>query len=140
LKFFNDSGGFVMKKGSVLTMVMVGLSGALGGCGGNIGGDCTYVQTPGTATIVSVESSDGWCADAVVVTFDFVADDGAADVQTGTITIAAGDDPPLSWVEDEGLTEGSTHDMVREDIDKGTCSPLLYTLTNVDYDAALDAC
>ncbi len=120
---------------------------AVSGCDTITGGPCTYDDTPGTATIASVEDADpadNNCAnDPVEVVFDFAPDDpGAADLAaTGLrLTIAGGANPPLAWVEDEGLTEGSAHDVIRRDITRGTCTPVLYEFLNVDYDAGIAAC
>ena len=112
-----------------------------------VGGPCEYDDTPGTATIVSVQDADpagNNCAnDPVEVIFDFTPDDaGAADLAaTGWhLTISAGENPPRAWVEDEGLTEGSEHSAIRRDITQGTCTPILYEFTEVDYDAGVAAC
>ena len=130
-----------MKK-AILTIALMNLI----GCGVMpvSGGPCTYSETTGTATIVSVETAaegDG-CNDAVVVTFDFVPDDpSAVDLyETGTIFLFDGIDPPFSWIESEGLTEGTVHEMVRRDIDSGTCSPSLFLLSDVDYGVAEESC
>ncbi len=112
-----------------------------------VGGPCEYENTSGVATITSVEpaSTNGLnCTnDPVEVVFDFTPDD-AADAglaATGrTLTIGEGLNPPLSWVQAEGLTVGSQHTCIRRDITKGTCTPVLYRFPDVDTQAGLDAC
>jgi len=112
-----------------------------------LGGGCAYDETPGVATIISVSAAgpDGYnCPnDPFEVVFDFVpTDPEAADLaQTGRhLTVSAGANPPLAWIEDEGLTEGTQHNVVRRDITKGTCTPLLFRFIDVDYDAGVAAC
>ena len=122
---------------------------ALGPCDAtpDVGGGCDYDHTPGVATIISVETAgadDFNCPnDPVVVVFDFVPDDpaDAALAKTGErLWIGDGKNPPRPWVEAEGLTVGSTHTCIRDDITAGTCTPLLFDFPNLDLQAASDAC
>jgi hypothetical protein len=117
------------------------------GCVWPVGGPCEYAEVSGTATIVSVsDASEGEnnCAnDPVVVVFDFVPDDPGDEAHAATgwhLTIGGGANPPRAWVDAEGLTVGTEHPCMRSDILSGTCTPVLYTFTGVDYDAAIDAC
>ena len=128
-------------------LVAVALTGALmgAGCWGWVGGPCEYTEIPGTATVVSVtpatENDD--CTNAVEVVFDFAPTDTSLTehVATGvTLTIGSGQNPPDSWVQDEGLTEGSQHPCNRWVITEGTCTPVIYRFTEVNYLDAIDAC
>jgi hypothetical protein len=118
------------------------------GCDGwLVGGPCTYQDTPGVATIVSVETanpSDNNCPnDPVEVVFDFAPDDpdiGDLEATRFSLTISSGTNPPLSWVTAEGLEVGTQHPCMRRDITRGTCTPIIYTFTEVDYDAAAEQC
>lgn len=111
------------------------------------GGPCDYVDTPGVATIVSVSAADPGdlnCSnDPVVVNFDFLPDDPA---QAGLaalgvrLRISEGVNPPRAWTEAEGLVTGSLHPCVRRDISSGTCTPLLFVLSDVDYEAGIAQC
>ena len=56
------------------------------------------------------------------------------------LTISEGVNPPRQWVESEGLTVGSQHVCTRRDISSGTCSPLLFDFTDVDYAAGVALC
>jgi len=112
-----------------------------------IGGPCDYEDTAGVATIVSVEpaGTNGLnCGDdAVEIVFDFTPDDpAAADLaETGLfVAVSEGVNPDRAWAEDEGLTVGSEHPALRVDITSGTCTPLMFTLTDVDYSAGAMAC
>lgn len=111
------------------------------------GGPCKYVDTPGVATIVSVESADpdalNCTNDPVEVIFDYQPDDPAsADLAvTGRrLKISEGVNPPREWVESEGLIVGSQHVCIRRDITSGTCTPLLFEFADVDYEAGIDLC
>ncbi len=120
------------------------------GGGGNSefdGGDCTYAETPGVATIVSVEDAAAGgnnCAnDPVRVVFDFTPDDPEASQPSDTgvsIGVADGKNPPREWVTDEGFTVGSQHRCLREDITSGTCTPVIYFFPDNDFDAGAAAC
>jgi len=112
-----------------------------------LGGPCEYIDTPGTATIVSVEPADPDALncpnDPVVVMFDFqpVEPAGGTLAATGIrLTISEGVNPPREWVESEGLTPGSQHPCLRRDITSGACTPLLFELTDVDYGTGIDLC
>ncbi len=116
------------------------------------GGTCEYTSVSGVATIVSVEaagSDETNCSnDPVKVTFSFVPDDATA-TQSYTITYISDDsielqvssaNPPSEWVQAEGLTVGSEHPCVRKEITSGTCTPLIFELTDVDYEQGIEMC
>ncbi|MGD8451689.1 MAG: hypothetical protein PVJ57_07705 [Phycisphaerae bacterium] len=111
------------------------------------GGPCEYADTPGVATVVSVSPADPgdpncW-NDPVEVVFDYVPDDpelAHLAVSGIRLTISEGVNPPATWVEDEGLTAGSPHPCLRRDITSGACTPLLFELLDVDYEAGIDQC
>ena len=96
-----------------------------------------------TRTSTEADPDSNNCAnDPVEVVFDFVPTDPTVDASaTGwRLTISDGANPPAAWVADEGLTEGSEHPCTRRNIISGTCTPVLYEFTDVDYDAGIAAC
>ncbi len=108
---------------------------------------CKYHDTPGVATIVSVDAADPGdlnCPnDPVEVVFDFEPDDPDAGNLAATglsLTISEGLNPAFSWVTEEGLEVGTQHPCLRRDITRGTCTPIIYQFTEVDYQAALEVC
>ncbi len=111
-----------------------------------VGGPCKYADTPGMATIVSVEPAPDGALNCtnhpVEVVFDFTPTNaGTGGAATGrTLTIGEGLNPPLSWVQAEGLIVGSQHPCVRHDIIEGTCTPILYSFPDIDTQAGLNAC
>lgn len=114
---------------------------------GPFGGPCIYTDTPGVATIVSVtpaEPGDLNCwNDPVVVLFDYYPNPPASPALAAAgvaLTIGEGLNPPLSWIEAEGLTVGTQHKCRRRDITSGTCTPLLFDFPGVDYAAGLKKC
>jgi hypothetical protein len=132
---------------SSIAILMLTANLGLGNIDPPFGGPCEYADTPGIATIVSIDAPDpddlNCSNDPVEVTFDFVPDDpasahlAAADVR---LRISEGVNPPRAWVEDEGLTVGSQHVCVRRDITSGTCTPLLFEFSEVDYEAGIELC
>ena len=116
------------------------------GCLNVVGGPCEYDVVEGSATIDSVDAAlvqDGDCTnDPVVVTFTFMPDGGTTgDEITGlTLTISSGLNPPRTWVESEGLTAGTVHRCEQQTITSGTCTPIIYEFTGVNYQNAIEAC
>ena len=112
-----------------------------------VGGPCEYADTPGVATIVSVEPAPSSALNCtnnpVEVVFDFTPDDTAQAGRAATsrtLTIGEGLNPPRSWVQAEGLTVGSQHTCIRRDITKGACTPVIYRFPDIDTQAGLTAC
>ncbi len=114
--------------------------GPVGRCG-------TYVDTPGTARIASVQAApadQANCALAPVrVLFDFTPTDPGASGLAATavpLTVGSGYNPPGAWVTSSGLTVGSEHPAIRSDQAAGPCTPVVFELTDVDAAAGLAAC
>jgi hypothetical protein len=114
---------------------------------------CEYVDTPGTAEIVSLNrpsQSEHSCAiDPVAVVFNFVPDDPAAVAQYGVawwpdtgqlLTLADGANPPTQWVIDEGLLPGTAHRCARREIKGGACVPVLFEFSDIDYAKGVEMC
>jgi len=109
-----------------------------------VGGSCQYMDIPGIATIVSVETApttDYNCGNAVRVIFDFVPNDPAAInnyrflswLDTGNyFTVGAGMNPPQTWVLQQGLTAGSQHACVRSEITSGACTPVIFSFPDIN--------
>jgi len=131
------------------------LSAALAGCSSDPitpGGPCFYTNFPGTATIRTVTpdtSSDRNCDNAVIIIFDFAPDDSTAVDRyrfpawpdTGrTFDLISVGSIPDSWVDKEGMTPGSEHQCVRQEIRRGTCSPLIFEFSDVDVSDWPDYC
>ena len=82
------------------------------------------------------------CDNAVFVYFDFVPDDsGAPDHYkfpawpdtNRNLFVGSGQNPPASWVEAEGLAEETQHKCVRLEEILGTCTPVIFEFSNIDY-------
>lgn len=105
---------------------------------------CTYTETAGTAVVTYVSGTDSGmndCADEPrEVGLAFIPEGSDEATVTATLTVGDGANPPLSWLEAEGLTEGSEHPAVLKEIIEGTCTPTIIELTDVDYEAGTDAC
>ena len=105
-----------------------------------IGGPCTYKSTQGRATIISLKSSgtnsNNCNHNPVEVVFDFVPDNPAnankATDKNRVLTVGDGKNPPLNYVLGKGLSIGSTHPCIKQNIASGTCTPVIFTLTDVD--------
>ncbi|MEJ2719630.1 MAG: hypothetical protein P8181_00635 [bacterium] len=109
------------------------------------GGECKYDTIPGTAVIgvIAPDTLDARiCENAVFVYFDFApADTNAPDHYKfpnwpdtdRRIFVGDGKNPPSSWLEAKGLDVGTVHDCVRLEETKGTCTPVLFRFSKVDY-------
>ncbi|UCG52448.1 MAG: hypothetical protein JSW58_02545 [Candidatus Latescibacterota bacterium] len=117
-----------------------------------VGDPCSYDSIPGTATIRTISPDTTpfkICDDAVNVYFDFEPDDPNApddyrfpawpDTRR-SLFIADGKNPPYGWIEAEGIAEGTQHPCVRLEINKGTCTPVMFRLTEIDYQKWTDYC
>lgn len=132
---------------SFIVGVLTAVFATVGHASGPFGGPCTYADTPGVATVISVEAADPGdlnCSnDPVEVVFDFRPLDswqGGLAASAVRLTISEGVNPPSEWVEQEGLVVGSQHTCMRRDIISGTCTPWLFKLMDVDETSAIDAC
>jgi hypothetical protein len=102
---------------------------------------CEYKDYKGTVKISSIEKdkSPSSFKDPVIVFFDFTPDDASAsksyrftnfpDQKVG-LTIAGGLHPSSKCLEKQGIKVGSEHKAVRREIMKGTCTPVIFTLTD----------
>ncbi len=130
------------------------LSMLLFGCGEDqiCGGPCTYTDYPGIATIRSVtpDTSLGRnCDNAVIIVYDFAPDDSSAvdryrfPVWPDTARIfhyVNNGSVPVGWADKEGMTQGSEHPCIRQEIRTGTCSPLIFEFPDVDVSDWPDYC
>ncbi len=110
-----------------------------------LGGECTYKQIPGTATITQVSEADPAaysCKSGVTVLFSFKPEDPLAvknylfpqnSDDRQRLTVGAGMNPSRRWAEKKGLTVGSTHRCVRKEITKGACTPVLFVFPEIDF-------
>lgn len=110
-----------------------------------VGGRCTFDSIPGTALVqlVTADTLSGrMCDNAVFVYFDFVSADSTAPSRyripnwpdTGRrLLVGDGKNPPLTWVEAEGLTVGTSHPCVRLEETRGTCTPVQFRFLDIDY-------
>jgi hypothetical protein len=98
------------------------------------GGQCTYREIPGTATVTALEafvdnSPTGACYRARTrLTFTFTADDPSL-LPTPAANqpyLGPGDAVPTSCLEPAGIHVGSTFAVIRREQVVGTCSPLIY--------------
>ena len=129
---------------TAIVVVAVGLTGCVWNL---VGGICTYKTVTGTAVIVSVEDAptNGFNCndDSVVVVFDFTPDD-QTDVDANDdgqeLTIGSGMNPPRTWINSNGLTVGSSHNCTRKKIQTGTCTPLIFEFTDLNYEDAQAVC
>jgi hypothetical protein len=97
-----------------------------------VGGPCTYKDTPGTATIVSVGAG---APDAKVeVRYDFEAAEAGASKKNVRLSIGDGANPPRHCVDSQGITVGSRHKALRSDIQRGTCTPVIFQLVDFKQD------
>ena len=106
--------------------------------------DCTYNQTPGTATIESVEvaaTDDTNCIDAVVILFSFVSSTGEADENLlYQLNVGEGYNPNATWAESKGLVKDATFSLTLKELVDGDCSSLTYEFTDLDLTDFEESC
>ena len=115
---------------------------------GIVGGPCSYTDTPGTATVISINNADPGLSNCknnpVEVIFNFASDDPTkANDRTDNnqhIVVGAGANPPRDYAINKGLTVGSVHQCIRQDETHGTCTPLGFTFPGIDFSDYGTAC
>ena len=141
-------------RSAVLSLLLSAVGGCHGDNGGQLplGGQCGYRDVPGIATIVAVRDAspdDYNCQNAVTVVFDFAPADSAAihgylfpawPDSGRQLRVGSGLNPPRSWVEGQGLAEGTQHRCTRQEITVGTCTPVLFTFPDIDFSGWADSC
>lgn len=116
------------------------------------GGVCSYDSIPGVAFIRQVVPDtlfQNICDNVVFVYFDFIPDSASAlenykfpnwpDTDR-RLLVADGKNPPASWIEALGLTEGTSHPCIRLEENQGTCTPVLHILPDIDYTTWQEYC
>jgi len=122
----------VCSRAVYVTLVIACFS-TLQGCGGS----CRYDDVHGTCTITSWEEVEEG-ADSIDVTFDFVPNDSDEESETDAVYyLSCGDhqcDPSREWLEEVGMTVGSSHRCTRQVIRRGSCTPVMYSFDDIDED------
>ena len=116
------------------------------------GGPCDYVNIPGMAVVDEVKTAADWhnnCSNAVEVIFHFVPDDPAArtrylrpdwsDTEKHYV-VGDGKNPPRNWAREVGLVVGSEHRVIRSEITRGTCTPVIFIFPDIDSTTSEDEC
>jgi hypothetical protein len=125
-----------------------------GSASGNrlVGGACEYRQIHGRAIVTDVREADPQannCKNAVEVVFAFAPDEPSApgryrfadhpDTEQ-YLRVGAGMNPPRAWVRREGLVTGSVHRCIRSEIEKGSCTPVVFSFPDLDTAGWKKAC
>ena len=110
-----------------------------------VGGPCTYTEFTGTATITAIEDApadDFNCANnpkLVRYTFTPNAAEASSDYAFTNVAdtdqslkILGGKNPAQKWLENNGVQIGKTYACVRAEIQSGTCTPVVFTIKDLD--------
>jgi antitoxin component YwqK of YwqJK toxin-antitoxin module len=103
-----------------------------------ISGPCEYMEIPGTARITAIKPAGAGynCPrNPVEVLFDFTPDDpkrSSKCVHDRHLTIGAGMNPSLDFVENRGLKVGQPLRCIRKEIITGTCTPTGFDFPDVN--------
>ncbi len=110
-----------------------------------VGGPCTYTEFTGTATITSIEDApadDYNCTNnPKLVSYTFTPDTAEASSDYAFTNIAdtdqllkilGGKNPAQTWLENNGVQIGNTYACVRAEIQSGTCTPVIFTIKDLD--------
>ena len=118
------------------------------GKGGRIaGGKCTYDDAPGTGTVTAIEddaTAGADCKSAKKVTLSFAADDASAKtnprdaafvLEVGGVSFVA-----TGCVDEHKIAVGTKLKVVRHIETAGTCSPVVYEVTDLSSPDAIEKC
>ena len=108
-----------------------------------VGGLCTYTEFTGTATITAIEDApadDYNCANnPKLVSFTFTPEassdyafNNVADTDQ-SLKILGGKNPAQTWLENNRVEIGNTYACVRAEIQSGTCTPVIFTIKDLDF-------
>lgn len=129
-------------RGSLLLVAIplffLGCSGAKGG--NIVGGACSYTETPGEATVVSLNNATAGQNDCnndpVEVVFNFTPSDplkaNAATDKNVHLTVGDGKNPSRSYIASKGFAVGATLKCSRKTIISGTCTPIVFDFPDLD--------
>lgn len=132
----------------LLVLLAIFLSIPCGSCKGDnqsstplVGGPCTYTDTPGSATIMSMSNANPSLYNCknnpVEVIFNFTPDDSSkandATDKNQSLTVGAGANPPRDYAINKGLTVGSVHQCIRQNETSGACTPWGFTFPSIDF-------
>ena len=147
-----------MNRKAALTILLFSISlfliAGLSGCTGpqqkktTVGGPCDYKNINGTAHIIAIEPATRGpnnCKNPVSVVFNFMPLDGAANqanisYTNQRLTLGEGQNPPRAWVDSQGIKVGSRLRCVRQEIETGTCTPIIYSFPSLNYSGWENAC
>ena len=115
--------------------------------GRKAGGKCAYEDTPGTGTVTAIEddaTAGADCKQAKKVTMSFVADDPAAKPASrdGSFSLEVGGVGFVATgcVEEHKIAVGTKLKVVRHVATAGTCSPIVYEVTDLSSPDAIERC
>jgi hypothetical protein len=110
-----------------------------------VGGPCTYTEFRGTATITTIEDApadDYNCANnPKLVSYSFTPNEAEASSDykftnvadsDQSLKILGGKNPAQTWLESNGVQIGNTYTCVRAEIQSGTCTPVIFTIKDLD--------
>lgn len=110
-----------------------------------VGGPCTYTEFIGTATITAIEdapANDYNCANnPKLVRYTFTPETAEASSDYAftnvadtdqSLKILGGKNPAQTWLENNGVQIGNTYACVRAEIQSGTCTPVIFTINDLD--------
>lgn len=112
-----------------------------GANGGSIvGGACSYAETPGEATIVSLHNAaagpNDCNNDPVEVVFNFTPSNplkaNAATDKNVRLTVGDGKNPSRSYIASKGFVVGATLKCRRKTIISGACTPIVFDFPDID--------
>lgn len=108
-----------------------------------VGGECKYLDIPGTAVILSAEKTADpqKNADGIEVRYEFVPEKKLEDGRAAsylksfpehTFELVDGSLPGPKYVEKYGLKKGAKFPATLREITQGTCTPIILELKGVD--------
>lgn len=111
---------------------------------GAVGGPCKYEPFNGKVKIISVEKDkekSPLYQEPMVVMYNFIPENSEAPKKykfknfkdtSIRFWIGTGENPPARCLDEYGIKVNSEHKAVRLEITKGTCTPVLFKLVDID--------
>ena len=101
-----------------------------------VGGACSYKKVEGIAIITDTQkpADPTLCKqqESKTIKFQFITNNKKNTVHNQLLEIANTHAFPVKWVNKKGFTVGSKHPMTKMIIQSGTCTPVIYSLSNID--------
>jgi hypothetical protein len=132
----------------VIAIPLFFLSCGAANAGNIVGGGCSYTETSGQATVLSLNAAgaaqNNCGKDPVEVVVNFAPSDpvqaNEATDKNVQVTVGDGKNPPRGYITSKGFAVGATIACSRKIIKSGACTPILYEFPGIDLTDYVTSC